>query len=89
MVQRFRQLFFHISISFRSEILIVQVHLTVNLNTNSHEPRNPPRIVFICSAANHGLYNCNKENTIIANKDDRTKEIGVDTAAIEKYHWKY
>lgn len=53
---------------------------TVNLNRNSHDPRNPPRIVFSGVAANHALLNCISDNTINAKTDDNTAETGVETA---------
>lgn len=53
---------------------------TVNLKKNSHDPRNPPRIVFSGVAANHDLLNCMSDNTINARTDDSTAETGVETA---------
>lgn len=61
-------------------VYVYRFLLTVNLNRNSHDPRNPPRIVFSGVATNHGLLNCRSDNTIRARTDDRTADTGVDTA---------
>lgn len=53
---------------------------TVNLKRNSHDPRNPPKIVFNGVAANQALLNCMSDKIISARTEDRTAETGVDTA---------
>lgn len=56
---------------------------TVRPRTKSHDPRNPPTMVFIWVAAKNGLYICIAENSRTEKIDDNANDTPLD--APEKY----